>query len=183
MKLTIRPLTIDLWPAFVDLFGKNGACNGCWCMFWRIGGEYGRRPREKNRRAFRKIVKAGPPPGLLAFDGDLAVGWCQLTPRASLDWLNEVKRTQPVDDQPVWSLSCFYVRRGYRKKGVPLALVEAAIKTARRARAPALEVYPYDADRHFMGSSSTFAKAGFKVIERRGPKQSVMRHDLQKIRG
>jgi hypothetical protein len=37
MKLTIRPLTPDLWPALEDLFGKDGACNGCWCMYGRIG--------------------------------------------------------------------------------------------------------------------------------------------------
>jgi hypothetical protein len=88
MKLTISPLTPDLWSALEDLFGKRGACNGCWCMYWRLGPEYFRRPHEENRRALRRIVRQGPPPGLLAFDGELAVGWCQLTPRADLDWLN-----------------------------------------------------------------------------------------------
>jgi hypothetical protein len=59
MSLTIRPLTPDLWPALEDVFGKGGACNGCWCMYWRIGSEYHKRAREKNRRAFRDIVKHG----------------------------------------------------------------------------------------------------------------------------
>jgi hypothetical protein len=81
MKLTIRPLTPDLLPALEDLFGKNGACNGCWCMYWRIGSAYHRRLRERNRAAFREVVKRGPPPGLLAFHDNVAVGWCQLTPR------------------------------------------------------------------------------------------------------
>ena len=27
MKLTIRPLTPDLWPALEDLFGENGPCS------------------------------------------------------------------------------------------------------------------------------------------------------------
>jgi len=81
MKLTIRPLTPDLWPAFEDLFGPNGACYGCWCMYWRIGNSYRNRPGEQNKEAFHGIVKRGPPPGLLAFDGGLAIGWCQLTPR------------------------------------------------------------------------------------------------------
>jgi len=78
MKLTIRPLTPDLWPALEDLFGENGACYGCWCMYWRIGSQYRKRPREKNKAAFREVVKRRPPPGLLAFNGDRAVGWCQL---------------------------------------------------------------------------------------------------------
>ena len=37
MKFTIHPLTPDLWPALEDLFGKRGACNGCWCMYWLLG--------------------------------------------------------------------------------------------------------------------------------------------------
>ena len=110
MKLDIRPLTADLWPAFEDLFGKNGACSGCWCMYWRIGAAYRKRPREKNRAAFRRIVKSGPPPGLLAFDGNVAVGWCQLTPRSALPWLGRQWPLKRVDDVPVWALSCFYVR-------------------------------------------------------------------------
>jgi hypothetical protein len=47
----------------------------------RIGSAYRKRPREQNKAAFREIVKQGPPPGLLAFDGDVAVGWCQLMRR------------------------------------------------------------------------------------------------------
>ena len=81
IKFTILPLTPDLWPALEDLFGEHGACNGCWCMYWRIGAAYRTRPREQNKEAFREVVMRGPPPGLLAFDGALAVGWCQLTPR------------------------------------------------------------------------------------------------------
>src|SRR5690242_5253190 len=53
MKLTIRPLTPDLWPALEDLFGDNGAVGGCWCMYWRIGRAYRKRPHEENRAAFR----------------------------------------------------------------------------------------------------------------------------------
>src|SRR6185369_15395832 len=110
MRVTIRPLTSDLWPALHDLFGPKGACAGCWCMYWRIGPAYRRRPAEANRDAFHQIVQHGPPPGLLAFDGDLAVGWCQLTPRASLPWLEQPKSLKRIDDLPVWSISCFYIR-------------------------------------------------------------------------
>jgi GNAT superfamily N-acetyltransferase len=155
MKLTIRPLTPDLWPAFEDLFGRHGASNGCWCMYWRIGSEYRKRPREKNRQAFRRIVKRGPPPGLLAFERELAVGWCQLTPRSELPWLDRSRLLRRVDEIPVWSLSCFYVRRGYRRKGVMTALIAAAVEEARRAGAPALEAYPVDAD-HPRSSSNVW---------------------------
>ena len=123
MKLTIRPLTPDLWPALENLFGENGAAGGCWCMYWRIGRAYRKRPQEENRAAFREVVKGGPPPGLLAFDGNMAVGWCQLTPRDALPWLDRTWRLKRVDDVPVWSLSCFYVRKGYRRRGVTSALI------------------------------------------------------------
>ncbi len=83
---------------------------------------------------FEEVIKRGPPPGLLAFDGELAVGWCQLTPRADLPWLDRTRLLQRVDDVPVWSISCFFVRRGYRKQGVTSALIAAALEAAKRAR-------------------------------------------------
>jgi GNAT superfamily N-acetyltransferase len=183
--LTVRPLTPELWPALEDLFGKHGASNGCWCMYWRIGVAYAQRPRGKNRAAFRAIVRRGPPPGLLAFDGDIAVGWCQLTPRSDLPRLNRGRTLTAVDEVPVLSLSCFYVRPGHRKQGVTTALIAAALREAKRARAPALEAYPYDREgtyRHFMGTISTFARAGFKEVARRTPVRPIMRHDLKNLR-
>jgi GNAT superfamily N-acetyltransferase len=187
MKLTVRPLTPELWPALEDLFGKAGASNGCWCMYWRLGAAYHRRPRAENKAAFRRLAKRGPPPGLLAFDGDRAVGWCQLTPRAALPWLDRGPRFPPVDDRPVWSLSCFYVRRGYRRRGVTAALIAAALTAAKRAKAPALEAYPVDigalgsTSNLYTGIASTFARAGFKVVARRAPHRPIMRHDLTSV--
>ncbi len=61
MKLAIRPLTPDLWPALEDLFGTAGASNGCWCMYGRIGAAYRKRPREERKKDFRKVVEVGPP--------------------------------------------------------------------------------------------------------------------------
>jgi GNAT superfamily N-acetyltransferase len=154
-------------------------------MYWRLGPGYRERPREKNRAALRTLVKRGPPPGLLAFDGDVAVGWCQLTPRAALPWLDRARLLQRVDDAPVWSLSCFYVRRGYRRRGVTSALIAAALKIAKQAKAPALEAYPVDThapkstSNHYTGTASTFARAGFKTVARRAPHRPIMRRDLK----
>jgi GNAT superfamily N-acetyltransferase len=187
MKLIIRPLTPSLWPALETLFGKGGASNGCWCMYWRIGAEYHKRPREKNKRALRKIVTQGPPPGLLAFDGERPVGWCQLTPRQDLLWLNRKKTLEPVDEVPVWALSCFYIRRGYRRRGVMTALVIEALKAAKHAHAPALEAYPVDTARPgstaniLTGTVSTFRRLGFRAIARREPSRPIMRHDLKRV--
>jgi GNAT superfamily N-acetyltransferase len=183
MQLRIRPLTPELWPALEDLFGARGACSGCWCMYWRIGAAYRKKPGDKNRAAFREVVKNGPPPGLLAFDGDRAVGWCQLTPRDALPWLDRTWRLKRVDDLPVWSLSCFYVRIGYRRKGVTSALIAAAIKAAKRAHAPALEAYPLDASKSpsatSTGYATTFARAGFKTVASPTAPRPIMRLDLK----
>jgi GNAT superfamily N-acetyltransferase len=154
-------------------------------MYWRIGSAYHKRPREENRAAFRELVQRGPPPGLLAFDGDIAVGWCQLTPRDALPWLDRTWRLKRVDDVPVWSICCFYVRKGYRKRGITSALIAAALDAAKRAGAPALEAYPLDANltpsASGTGYASTFERAGFKVVARHVPPRPIMRHDLHGI--
>ena len=188
MKLAIQPLTSELWPALEDLFGKPGASNGCWCMYWRLGGAYRGRGHERNKADFRALVRLGPPPGLLAFDGDLAVGWCQLSPRRALPYLDQSGLTRRLDDTPVWAISCFYVRKSYRERGVATALIAAALKAAKRAQAPALEAYPVDTAQPgatsnlFTGIASTFARAGFRTVVPRTLHRCVMRHDLTGIR-
>jgi len=189
MLFVIRPLTPDLWPALEDLFGKGGASNGCWCMYWRIGSEYHRRDRAENRSALHEIVKRGPPPGLLAFDGERAVGWCQLTPREDLHWLERARFFQRVDDEPVWAISCFYVRRGYRKRGVMSALIAEALRAAKRAHAPAVEAYPVDTtcsgatSNVFTGTMAAFERAGFRTVAIRQESRPILRHDLVELEG
>jgi GNAT superfamily N-acetyltransferase len=119
---------------------------------------------------------------LLAFAGDLAVGWCQLTPRDTLPWLDRTWRLKRVDEMPVWSISCFYIRKGYRKKGVTSALIAAALEAAKGAGAPAVEAYPLDADltpsTSHTGYVSTFERLGFKVEARHVPPRPIMRYDF-----
>lgn len=181
---TVRSATAEHWPALEDLFGRSGASNGCWCMYWRIGPRYRQRPREDNKDDLHQLVASGQPPGLLAFDGDVAVGWCELAPRAELRWLASARYLQPVDDLPVWSLPCFYVRRVHRHAGISGALIEAALAVAAAAGAPALEAYPIDTTvpghtaNLFPGAASTFAAHGFHVIARRKPDRPIMRKPL-----
>jgi GNAT superfamily N-acetyltransferase len=184
MNLTIRPLTSQSWPALEDLFGPAGASNGCWCMYWRLGPRYRDRPRAHNKHDLRQLAGSEQAPGLLAFDGGLAVGWAELAPRADLAWLGHARFLAPADDLPVWSLPCFYVRRGHRGRGVMDALIEAAIPAAATAGAPALEAYPVDTavpghtGNLFPGVASAFARHGFGVVARRKPDRPVMRRSL-----
>jgi GNAT superfamily N-acetyltransferase len=182
MKLTIRPLTPGLWLKFEDLFGRNGASNGCWCMYWRIGSAYRRRARDSNKSAFRDIVNQDPPPGFLAFDGEFPVGWCQFTSRNALPWLD--LRLAGKENEPVWSISCFYVKKGYRRKGVMSALVGATIQAARKIGVYAIEAYPVDIKEPkstrnlFTGVASTFERAGFKRVGRLSQYRLRMRLNL-----
>jgi len=161
MKFTIQPLTPELWPALEDLFGEQWPVSRCWCMYWRIGNDYRKRPPEANKAAL-----------------------CELTPRQALPWLDRTWRLKRVDEVPVWSLSCFYVRKGYRKRGVTSALIAAALEAAKRAGAPALEAYPLDANLTPSTSStgyvSTFQRAGFKIVARRVPARPIVRYEFKK---
>jgi len=94
--------------------------------------------------------------------------------------LDERRTTARVDELPVWSLSCFYVRRGYRRRGVMAALISAAVKAAKRAKAPALEAYPYETKQPvYVGVASTFKRAGFKVVARPTPSRAIVRYNLE----
>ena len=184
MNFTIRPVTLSEWPALEDLFGRAGGSNGCWCMYWRIGPRYRDRPRADNKHDLRQLAASGQRPGLLAFDRDLAVGWCELAPRADLSWLARTPYLGPVDELPVWSLSCFYVRRTHRGRGVMNMLIEVAAHAAAAAGAPALEAYPVDTAipghtrNVFPGIASSFARHGFHVVARHKPDRPIMRKPL-----
>lgn len=141
-------------------------------------------PQKASRQeqgSFRKLVKRGPPPGLLAFDGDVAVGWCPLAPRDELSWLDHSRLLKRVDDRPVWSLPCFFVRRAYRRRGVTAALIAAASNVARQARAQVPDGYPIDtaapksSKNLFTGIASTFARSGFKTVARRAAHRPIVR--------
>jgi GNAT superfamily N-acetyltransferase len=178
--LVVEPLTPDRWPAFEELMDQGGPAGRCWCMAWRIGPAYRARPPDENRDDLHDVVRRGPPPGLVAFDDEgVAVGWCQVTPRAEVPAVGRQWRLRPVDDVPVWAVTCFYVRKGHRRRGVMRALVDAAVDLARGAGAPAVEAYPLDAARSpsatSTGYATTFAAAGFVEVARRSPERPVMR--------
>jgi GNAT superfamily N-acetyltransferase len=159
-------------------------------MWWRLKrSDWDAGKPEGNRRAFHARVRRGPPPGLLAYSDGLAVGWCQVTPRAELPTLGRSRALVAVDTTPVWSLSCFYIKAGWRRRGVMTALVAAAVDHARAAGAPALEAYPWEtAERQssttvYTGLAAVFRQAGFVEVARRVAHRPIMRHDLQPARG
>ena len=81
-KLSFHPLTPGRWRDLERLFGLRGACAGCWCMWWRLSRpEWNRGKGDGNRKAFRKLVRSGAEPGVLAYADGEPVGWCAVAPR------------------------------------------------------------------------------------------------------
>lgn len=143
--LVTRPLARDDWPAIERLFGANGACGGCWCMWWRVpmgGRTWDAAKGEPNRRAFRALVESGRASGLLAFAQDEPVGWCAVGPRGEFPRLERSKGLARDWDARTWSLNCLFVPAKHRGRGVASALVAAAVAHARARGARELEAYP-----------------------------------------
>lgn len=185
-RLAIHPLTPGRWPDLVRLFGPRGACAGCWCMWWRLGrAEFDAGRAGANRRGLRAYVRSGRVPGLLAYLGGEPVGWVAVEPRAAFSRLARSRNLAPADDRPVWSLTCFFVAREHRGRGLTRALIEAAVDHARRAGAPALEAYPVELagpvadDEVYTGATSTFRAMGFRAVARRGGRRVMMRRRLK----
>ena len=184
-RLQIHPLTSDRWDDFVRLFGQKGACAGCWCMWWRLPHrQWTRQKGAGNKRAIRRVVLAGEMPGLLAYVGEEPVGWCALAPRAAYPRLATSRILKPVDDRPVWSVPCFFVAKAYRRRGVSLALLRAAVEFARARGARLIEGYPTEPRKDqpdlfvYTGLASTFRRAGFVEVARRTPSRPIMRRSL-----
>lgn len=191
MSVAISPLTPDLWPHFEDLFGKQGACYGCWCTYYRLPPAARRENnRERNKDHIRTRIEAGPPPGLLAFEDGKAIGWMQVGPRADVPEFNNAGRasaplvTGDATDPGVWTISCFFIRNPARGKGLTHELVGAGIDFARRSGARVLEACPMDQSKDsrsvglYVGSTRVFEKAGFVRAAERKPGRPLMRLEL-----
>jgi GNAT superfamily N-acetyltransferase len=181
-KIRFHPLTPDRWSDFEKLFGPRGACAGCWCMFWRLAGpEFRKNQGPANKRAFRKIVRAGRPPGILAYDGGEAVGWCAIGPREEYPRLDRSRVLARLDEKSVWSINCLYIARSHRKQGLSSALIREAARFAESHGAEIVEGYPYEPKNRvadafvYTGRLSSFLKAGFKEILRRSRVRPIVR--------
>jgi GNAT superfamily N-acetyltransferase len=155
-------------------------------MWWRLKRpDFEQKKGDGNRKALRKIVNSGDPTGVIAYSGSDPVGWCALAPRENYSRLERSRILQPVDDQAVWSVTCFYVARGWRKTGLTAELLGAAAKYARKNGARIVEGYPVDPRQQdypdtfaYHGLVSAFRKAGFKEVARRSASRPVMRLEV-----
>jgi GNAT superfamily N-acetyltransferase len=181
---TFAPLTAARWKDFERLFGPRGACAGCWCMWWRLTAkEFERRKGTSNKRAMKALVRRGDVPGILAYAGEEAVGWCAAAPREAYARLRRSRILRPVDDADVWSVVCFFVAKDWRRRGVTTALLRAATKYVRSRGGKIVEGYPVEPAKGkvpdafaYPGLAGAFKAAGFVEVARRSPTRPIMRH-------
>jgi len=176
VTVDVRPLSGATWDALAELFREGGDPRWCWCQYWRLRSKdmaAAKVPQLRQRLQGQALSSEAP--GLVAFDGDRAVGWVSLGPRTDFERIVRSKVIPKIDDRPVWSIVCFAVASTARGRGVARALLEAAIDHARTRGAVALEAYPVagpdgepiHAEAAFTGTLPMFERAGFRVVAER----------------
>lgn len=187
--LECHPLTPERWNDFETLFGPRGACGGCWCMVWRLRrADYEKNKGAGNKEAMHELVRAGQAPGILGYSGGEPVGWCAVAPRADYPALARSRLLQPVDDHPVWSISCLVVRKDRRRRGVSVRLLQEAVRFVGDRGGKIVEGYPVEPIKDnapavfiWTGVASAFRQAGFRECARRSSTRPIMRFEIDDV--
>jgi GNAT superfamily N-acetyltransferase len=183
LEIEYHPVDASRWPDLEKLFGPRGACAGCWCMWWRLKrSDFSSQAGDGNRLALKELVEAGGPVGVVAYCGGEPVGWCAAAPREQYSALERSRVLRRVDDRPVWSITCFFTARRFRRKGMTEGLIRAAADYAREQGASIVEGYPIEPqkDRYpdtfaYTGFASTFQKLGFVEAARFSERRPIFR--------
>lgn len=186
-KLDFYPLTPQHWDDFETLFGLHGAFSGCWCMwFYERGKEFAQNQGEPNRLALKARVDSGQTPGILAYQNGTPVGWCAFAPRAAYPRLAHSRTLKPLDDTPVWSVTCFYIAKAFRGQGLTVKLLKAVQSEVKARGGKVIEGYPTQPKEErtndawlFAGLVSAFLKAGFIEVAHPTETRRIMRYTIQ----
>jgi GNAT superfamily N-acetyltransferase len=126
-----------------------------------------------NRRALRRLVTSGTPPGVLAFSDGRAVGWCSVAPRVAFTALASKPSLATEWDERTWSVTCFFVAKDWRRRGLGRRLLAGAVRLARLSGATRIEGYPAPPPKEggdlpavfaWTGLPAVFASCGFKPL-------------------
>ena len=181
--LSFHPLTRNLWNDLEELFGAHGACGGCWCMHWKLRGKaYDEAKGYETRQMHKSIIDSGTTTGLLAYLHGEVVGWVAVEPRSAYERLAHSRVLKPVDEQAVWSVPCFFVAKKFRRQGINVELLKAAVNYVKSKGGKIVEGYPVSGEDGdvpapfaFTGTASAFARAGFKEVARKSPTRPIFR--------
>jgi GNAT superfamily N-acetyltransferase len=169
MSFDVVPATAARFADLSVMLGpKNPNASVCWCLSHRIDAKTNRELVGPARGNYvRMLCSRDVAPGVLAYDGQTAVGWAAVAPRSELPFARS-RKIPHVDDLPVWSAWCIRVRPGHRGRGISHALLDGAAAYARSQGAPAVEGYPVDNQGRkvdltmaYVGTRQVFERAGF----------------------
>ncbi len=186
-KFSFYPVTKANWKDFENLFGERGACGGCWCMSWLLTKkEFDANKGAANKRKMKKLVDSNAQPGIIAYFDNEPVGWCAIAPREKYIRLEKSRVLKNVDDQPVWSIPCFFIKKEFRRKRLSTEMLKAAISHCKSKGVKIVEGYPTEPYANnippafaWTGFPSSFRKAGFKEVLRRSKSRPIMRYNLK----
>jgi GNAT superfamily N-acetyltransferase len=155
-------------------------------MFWKLRGKaFDEAKGYSTRQMHKSIIDSGTVTGLLAYlDGEV-VGWVAVEPRRAYEKLAHSRVLKPVDDQEVWSVTCLFVARKHRRKGIAIGLLKAAVEHVRNQGGRIVEGYPVDVKEAaappfiFTGTVSAFRQAGFEEVARQAPTRPIFRFVIQ----
>ncbi len=184
IDIQIEPLTPQNWQSFEELFGEKGACGNCWCMYFRrskadfVEGKFD----DGNKNAMKELVWQNKPTGLIGFIEDKPIAWCALAPRADYPKLEKSRIHKPIDDKVVWTITCLFIDKRYRKQGVSIALLKKVIEFAKVQKVAILEAYPTIPTQKtlpdsflWIGVYSSFEKAGFTIVNNKSVNRPMVR--------
>ena len=197
MPITIVPANEASWDDLAAIFGERGDPGTCQCQWFKVpASEFRKVSREEYATRLKEQTACGHPSakstsGIVAYLDGEPVGWCAVEPRTQYVRLQSQRipwagRSEAKDDDGVWSVTCFVVRKGFRKQGISRALAAATADFARTRGARAIEGYPMITEpgkeviwgQLYVGSVSIFEAAGFREVSRPTPRRAVMRIDF-----
>jgi hypothetical protein len=185
----IRALSVETWDAFEALVERHGGVwGGCWCTWFHTMPFEKARDADLNHALKRRLVEEGRAHAALVFEGGTAIGWCQYGPPAELPNIYHRKQyDEEADLVPDYRLTCFFIDRHRRKRGVAKAALHGALDLIARQGGGTVEAYPEDTTEKdkagkkisasflYSGTRKMFADAGFEYVRPKGTKNCVMR--------
>jgi GNAT superfamily N-acetyltransferase len=173
----VKPLDVSTWPQFAQMVEKhNGVWGGCWCMAFHSEGVGHAKTVEQNRAEKERRVRQGQAHAALVFDDASCVGWCQFGPTEELPRIKHLRAyREGLAALPDWRITCFFVDKSYRGKGVASAALAGALQEIARLGGGKVESYPEDVDGRkvsasflYNGSVAMFERHGFERVRRLG---------------